>query len=308
MCYGRIIFVCRACSLLTARRYTVFFPDEEATQDNISEENMRRTEKRSAKKKKKKRSPKKDTSAKKSGGVALMELPMPGKKRKGPTSRLSAKEKKERSKIAKKMGLPEGWLALMGNNYSVRIWNPDGEFFSSKKKAFESIGLVESESSEEEMEQTGKRPRRAKAKKKDKRRHSRRSLCQDKKNYKETDLEVLNDPADLIPYSPPGQKNNIDEVDEEDPPWRRSENALVGRTIEYSFRSENKRRTTAIGLITGWLDETDLDSEGNPAYIGEKSKKPEKLFHVEFDETAELLFIDLEEYEVLDMLVPEEQK
>ena len=278
-------------------RYNVFFPEEEATQENVNEENMRSAPKKNPKKKGK--------SSKASKGSSLMELPTPGKKRKGPTSRLSAKEIKERSKLAKGLGFPEGWLAMYGSKSTLRIWNPDGEMFQSKKRALESLEMSDVEQNEEDIRSDGRPSRRAKKQKKDNRRHSRRSSKHDKPSYKLDESDPEDDPNDLIPYSPPGQAL-ADNIEEGDPPWRREGHEYLGRLVNHSFRSAKGRRITQQGIVTGWLDAKDVDSSGNPAYIGEKSNEPEMLFRVDFDETSELLFVDMEEYEVVSNLVFEE--
>lgn len=264
----------------------MYFPEEEATQNDIVEKELRPVAKKSLKKKPvKTKKPKKQT---------LLQLPMT-KKRKGPLSKLSAQEIKDRSKKAKSLGLPEGWLAMNGNNYAITIWNPDGDIFHSRKRAFESLGLSDDEAKEDNN--TQRHPRRAKKAKKNGRRASRRTIASNvKPRYALDESEPEEDPNDLIPYSPPGQKK--EEFEEGDPPWRREGHPLLGRLVDHSFRSDSGRRVTQRGIITGWLDNSDVDSSGQPAYVNEKSKKPEKLFHIDFDETSEIAFIDKEEYEL----------
>ena len=100
----------------------------------------------------------------------------------------------------------------------------------------------------------------------------------------------------------------MQDVEEGDPPWRRDGHEYIGRVVDHTFRSVLKgRRVTQQGIVTGWLDSTDVDSSGNPAYTGESSNKPEMLFHVDFDETSELMFVDMEESEVVNNLVIEER-
>uniref|UniRef100_A0A7S2P0S4 Uncharacterized protein n=2 Tax=Leptocylindrus danicus TaxID=163516 RepID=A0A7S2P0S4_9STRA len=243
-----------------------------------------------------------------------VELPMSGKKRKGPTSQLSAKEVKERSKKAKSMGFPEGWLVVVGDNYKIKIWNPEGQVFYSKKKAIASMEIVpsSSSSSSEEEEDPGPRQRRAKRVKKDKRRKSRRRSSGEKPKYNLDELGVVEDnPDDLIPYSKPGERKGESEptsatgevIDEDDPPWRREGHPFIGRLVNHSYRCAVRRRVTLTGIVTGWLDDTDVDSKGNPAYVSERSKEPAKLFHIDFDETSDITGIDMDESEVIEQLV-----
>lgn len=285
-------------------RYTVFFPEEEATQENISEENMRRATRKPPAKKEEPKGNKK----------TKVELPTPGRKRKGPTSQLSAKEVKVRSKKAKIMGFPEGWLVVVADNYKTKIWNPEGQVFYSKKKAIASMEIAPSSSSSEEEDcDVRPRARRAKRANKDKRRKSRRKNSGEKPKYNlDEDGVVEDDPNDLIPYTKPGEAGSdagptsatgeVD-VDVDDPPWRREGHTFIGRLVEHTYRCEVRRKVTLTGIVTGWLDDTDVDSKGNPAYVSDRSKEPAKLFHVDFDETADITGTDMDESEVMAQLV-----
>lgn len=68
------------------------------------------------------------------------------------------------------------------------------------------------------------------------------------------------------------------------------------------------------GTVVGWISETDVDSAGDPGFVSDKTGKPARLFHVTFPEDAHHQYAslliqsqDLEEYEVLDCLIPQEE-
>lgn len=102
-----------------------------------------------------------------------------------------------------------------------------------------------------------------------------------------------------------------------DPPWRTEGHDLIGRKILWTFqhKASARRQITIeqVGLIEGYIDESDTDKEGNPGYVSEKTGKPAHLFHVVFDDNpghpyAQYLIhnTDVEEYEILDALLPPE--
>ena len=97
------------------------------------------------------------------------------------------------------------------------------------------------------------------------------------------------------------------EADDGDPPWRREGHKYIGKTIKYAHQmNSSKKKSSKVtylhhhGTITGWLSETDVDSEGNPAFLSERNGKPAQLFHISFSPETNngLLFVDLEGYEV----------
>jgi len=102
-----------------------------------------------------------------------------------------------------------------------------------------------------------------------------------------------------------------------DPPWRREGHDLIERKILWTFKHKaSARRLIAIeqvGVIEGYIDESDTDKAGSPGYVSEKTGKPANLFHVVFDDDpghpyAQYLLqhTDLEEFEILDCLLPPE--
>jgi hypothetical protein len=106
--------------------------------------------------------------------------------------------------------------------------------------------------------------------------------------------------------------------EEGDPPWRTTGHDLIGRSIVWKTNHVKSARRTVtieqIGTVTGWISETDVDQAGQPGYVSEKTGQPARLFHVVFDDnpthsyalTAPLVSSqDLEEFEVLECLLPE---
>jgi len=104
-----------------------------------------------------------------------------------------------------------------------------------------------------------------------------------------------------------------------DPPWRKEGHPLVGRKIIWTFQHQASARRQIkieqIGTIRGYIDETDTDKNGNPGFFSTKMEKADHLFHIVFDTKHNssypyskhyLKCIDLEEYELLDFLLPKE--
>jgi len=114
------------------------------------------------------------------------------------------------------------------------------------------------------------------------------------------------------------KKRKAKEVEDAgDPPWRREGHDLIGRKVTWTFQHKASARRqikiVQVGLIEGYIDESDTDKEGNPGYVSEKSGKPANLFHVVFDDNpghpyAQYLLheTDLDEYEIVDNLLPPE--
>ena len=105
-------------------------------------------------------------------------------------------------------------------------------------------------------------------------------------------------------------------ADEGDPPWRTSDHEYLGRQVLWTTQYRVSARRTVdleqVGTITGWISETDVDKEGEPGFVSEKTGQPAPLFHVKFPEDKNHLYAaqllmeqDLEEYEVLECLLPD---
>lgn len=90
-----------------------------------------------------------------------------------------------------------------------------------------------------------------------------------------------------------GRKRKAKEVvvvDEGDPPWRTSGHEYLSRQIQW---------TGLTGTVTGWISETDVDSNGEPGFVCNNTGKPARLFHAVFDDFEQ----DFEEFELEECLV-----
>ena len=105
-------------------------------------------------------------------------------------------------------------------------------------------------------------------------------------------------------------------VDEGDPPWRLAGHDFLGREVKWVTQYKVSARRTVeleqIGIVTGWISETDVDKDNQPGFVSDQTGKPAALFHVKFKEdkghpyAAQLLTEqDLEAFEVLENLLPE---
>lgn len=104
-----------------------------------------------------------------------------------------------------------------------------------------------------------------------------------------------------------------------DPPWRAEGHEWIGRQIQWStlhkVSGTRKIKVEQIGTIIGYIDATDVDKEGNPGFVSEKTGKPAHLFNVEFPDepnhpyASYLINVqDLEEHEVAEKLLEETEK
>jgi len=100
-----------------------------------------------------------------------------------------------------------------------------------------------------------------------------------------------------------------------DPPWRTSGSDYIGRRVVYTIQHKpSSRRTidvTQVGTVVGYIRETDIDRKGDPGFVSERTGKPARLYHVEFDtdqhhhQAYGNLMIksqDFEEFELLEIL------
>ena len=215
-------------------------------------------------------------------------------------SSLPREEVEKRHKLAKKLGLPDTWLAHRNASYIFDIRNPEGKRFTSKKSAFESLGRASWKRHYREDNDTDEEDDADQAKRK-----------RIKKGKSEEDSQE----AESSITEPGGEKEvaakeEEEEEEEGDPPFRRTGHPYLGRKVNYKHypQGEDGIEIVQVGVITGWLDSTDVDSNGDPAFISELTGKPGILFHVEFDEDTALLenfdidllleFVDLEQWEV----------
>jgi hypothetical protein len=79
-------------------------------------------------------------------------------------------------------------------------------------------------------------------------------------------------------------------VDEGDPPWRTTGHEYLSRQIQW---------TGLTGTVTGWISETDVDSNGEPGFVCSNTGEPARLFHAVFDDFEQ----DFEEFELEECLV-----
>mmetsp|Transcript_25407 Transcript_25407/g.36261 ORF Transcript_25407/g.36261 Transcript_25407/m.36261 type:complete len:139 (+) Transcript_25407:279-695(+) len=79
-------------------------------------------------------------------------------------------------------------------------------------------------------------------------------------------------------------------VDEGDPPWRTEGHEYLLRQVQWSG---------ATGIVTGWISETDVDSNGEPGFVCSETGKPARLYHAVFDEFEQ----DFEEFELEECLI-----
>jgi hypothetical protein len=103
-------------------------------------------------------------------------------------------------------------------------------------------------------------------------------------------------------------------LDEGDPPWRTKDNEYLGKRVKWvtHYKASARRTVTLeqIGTVTGWISETDLDKDGQPGFVSEKTGKPERLYHVKFQEDKHHKYAsqmlaeqDLEEWELKNCLI-----
>ena len=107
-----------------------------------------------------------------------------------------------------------------------------------------------------------------------------------------------------------------EENDVDDPPWRTEGHEWLGRQVIsgtlHRISGTRKVHIDQIGTIDGYIDEKDVDKEGNPGFVSEKTGKPAKLFHVSFPDEPHHQYAsflleskDLEEHEIADNLLEE---
>jgi len=107
------------------------------------------------------------------------------------------------------------------------------------------------------------------------------------------------------------------EMADGDPPWRTTGNDLLGRRVRWSTdHAVSTRRSVTVeqnGTVKGYIGETDVDQAGEPGFVSDRTGKPARLFHIFFDDEPHHPYAsflvqsqDLEEYEVMDCLLPEE--
>ncbi|EJK74282.1 hypothetical protein THAOC_04048 [Thalassiosira oceanica] len=87
---------------------------------------------------------------------------------------------------------------------------------------------------------------------------------------------------------------------DDDPPWRTDGHEHIGRRVRWTPPPDFDGGGGPVeGTVTGWISETDRDSEGNPGFVSERTGRPASLYHAEFDEFDQ----DFEEWELEDCFV-----
>jgi hypothetical protein len=291
-------------------RYTVYYLQEDATQV-VSEDLLRAYNPPPSKKRKR------ATSTAERSSTPSKTKPTSSKETKRPDKASSQKDRRKelfekflsnlsqeeilsRKKMAKDIGLPNGWLAYRNTNYIFDIRNPQGERYTSKKAAFDSLQNQQThvdedkEMDEEEVEDV-KMPKRVKRSSPEK---------------KEEGEEVAKREGIKSSSQDDGEASSIEVEDEGDPPFRKTGHKYLGRTVKYKHypQGEDGIEIVQCGIVKGWLDSSDIDSNGDPAFISELTGAPGVLFHIVFKAEkqlnkryrAEMLldYVDIEQWEL----------
>ena len=109
------------------------------------------------------------------------------------------------------------------------------------------------------------------------------------------------------------------DLSEGDPPWRTTNHDYLGRRVKKtSQHQKSATRTVTIeqfGTVVGWIADTDVDTNGEPGFVSERTNKPANLFYVVFDDEPSHPYYsllvqsqDLEEYELESCLLPPEEE
>lgn len=109
------------------------------------------------------------------------------------------------------------------------------------------------------------------------------------------------------------------ELSDGDPPWRIVGHDYLGRRVKKTSQHQKSATRTVtieqVGSVVGWIADTDVDTNGEPGFVSERTDKPANLFCVVFDDApshpyASLLTQsqDLEEYELEMCLLPPDEE
>jgi len=102
---------------------------------------------------------------------------------------------------------------------------------------------------------------------------------------------------------------------EGDPPWRKTDHKYLGVRVKWTHKVKYSGRrhvdVSQSGTVVGWISDTDVDKNGDPGFVSEKTGEKAELFNVKFDDDPNHPYAnhlldeqDLEEYEILDCLLP----
>lgn len=98
--------------------------------------------------------------------------------------------------------------------------------------------------------------------------------------------------------------NNPMPIEEGDPPWRTNGHAYLGKRIEYHFPDG----VIGKGICTGWIAAKDVDKDGQPGFVSERTNKPACLFHVTMDEDCQVESQDFEGYEMEEIFIDDTEE
>ena len=172
--------------------------------------------------------------------------------------------------VAEQMGLDGGWEAKLSGK-KWKFTSPDGKNFTSKVAAMKHYKkLAKGESSKA----SGKKSK----------------------------------------GSTTGNAKDEPDLTEGDPPWRTTGHDYLGRRVKITTKHQKSAtRTVSIdqeGTVVGWIADTDVDTNGEPGFVSERSHKPANLFHCVFDDEPGHPYLtllverkDMEEYEVEEALI-----
>lgn len=182
--------------------------------------------------------------------------------------------------MGSKMGLPEGWAVKIRPNSRYTFHSPEGERFTSKKAVYTRLGLP--------LPKHGYNPLTD-------------IIDEDNSNNQQDNTDEHNDEKTAKDQKSDKADNDPTIIEDGDPPWRTSGHKLMGKRIEYTFSDG----ITGKGTVTGWISDTDVDKDGNPGFVSEKTDEPACLFHVTMDADCAVASQDFEEYEVEECLIDE---
>ena len=195
--------------------------------------------------------------------------------------------------LGAKMGLPEGWAVNIRPNSRYTFHSPEGERFLSKKAVYTRLGLPLPKHGYNPLNDDGDDREDDSANKKPKKRGRKR---------KKQDVNVVA----AIDKDEDHTNNDEDKdptvIEDGDPPWRTKDHKFLGKRIEYTFSDG----ITGKGTVTGWISETDVDKDGNPGFVSDKTNEAACLFHVTMDADCAVASQDFEDFEVEEILIDDE--
>jgi hypothetical protein len=249
-------------------RYNVHYHVDDAVQNNVREEKIRATAKTKSKKKKKQQKAKKQKTSSSSSVLEDIDSPEPTPKKKpgrpkGSTNKKSPAASSVAAKKSpkKKPGRPKKKMM---------------EYKAEQLSAAKEMGLPRGWAVIKEGDFS--------------------SVMKDPEGKKYKSQKAAFAAAGIETQSSGGRKRKAKEeeeevvVDEGDPPWRTSGHKYLSRQIQW---------TGLTGIVTGWISETDVDSNGEPGFICSNTGEPARLFHAVFDDFEQ----DFEEFELEECLV-----